>query len=603
MSQTDLIDCSLANIQRAINVCQFVVQHCHDEELIQFTHFYYCTLNQNVPSLIILTIVISFVAFHLLSSTAESYLSPALAKISDSLKCSQTLAGVTLLALGNGAPDVFTAIIAGGGNDDEGINLAIGSIFGAGLFVTTVTLAKVIKNSDELKADKNIFIRDVGFYCFAAFLILIYLLIGKVNFAMAVAFFSLYFVFIIIVIYQEWDAKRKRKNGINVQLINDENELQDTHMSFVSGQDTDDYISDAESNDFNKSYKASENLKDFLKTGYLKYESPENASNSLESKRQKKQHYSSNLVDFNIKNTIQKTKQHSIQFRISHNFLKMKSRIKSRMLNFDLQWHYMKWWQKLIFLYEFPINVGRDLTIPPSEEDQWNKWQGMILCYTAPLFLLAYTENLQAEVFDLHILFIVLPISTIFCLAVWKFSHISKPPSFLWIFSIFGFINSIVWITFSAQLLVDFLQLLQLVTNVNKAYLGLTFLAFGNSAGDFFTNPQLAKMGYGIMAMTGCFAGQLFNTLLGFGIALILKTKNQVIDFSLFTEQTISQQFDNIIVATVLLFSFTNLTLILILAKKSNYILGKAFSKYLNAMYTIFFFTATFFMILSILFR
>ncbi|KAL4445116.1 hypothetical protein ABPG74_018844 [Tetrahymena malaccensis] len=603
MSQTDLLDCSLQNIQSAINACQFVVQHCNDEELIQFTHFYYCTLNQNIPSLIILTIVISLVAFHLLSSTAESYLSPALAKISDSLKCSQTLAGVTLLALGNGAPDVFTAIIAGGGNDDEGINLAIGSIFGAGLFVTTVTLAKVIKNSDELKADKNIFIRDVGFYCFAAFLILIYLLIGKVNFPMAVAFFSLYFVFIIVVIYQEWDAKRKRKHGINAQLINDENELQNRHMSFVSGQDTDDYISDAESNDFDKSYKASENLKDFLKTGYLKYESPENASSSLDGERQKKQHYSSNLVDFNIKNTIQKTKQHSIQFRISHNFLKMKSRIKSRMLNFDLQWHYMKWWQKFIFLYEFPINVVRDLTIPPSEEDQWNKWQGMILCFTAPLFLLTYTENLSAEVFDIHILFIVLPISTIFCLAVWKFSHVSKPPSFLWIFSIFGFINSIVWISFSAQLLVDFLQLLQLVTNVNKAYLGLTFLAFGNSAGDFFTNPQLAKMGYGIMAMTGCFAGQLFNTLLGFGIALILKTKNQVIEFSLFTEQTVSQQFDSIIVATVLLFSFANLTLILIIAKKSNYILGKAFSKYLNVMYTIFFLTATFFMILSILFR
>ena len=52
----------------------------------------------------------------------------------------------------------------------------------------------------------------------------------------------------------------------------------------------------------------------------------------------------------------------------------------------------------------------------------------------------------------------------------------------------------------------------------------MTFLAIGNSAGgisiffklnfgfillkiDYFTNPLLAKMGYGIMALSGCFAG------------------------------------------------------------------------------------------------
>lgn len=29
-------------------------------------------------------------------------------------------------------------------------------------------------------------------------------------------------------------------------------------------------------------------------------------------------------------------------------------------------------------------------------------------------------------------------------------------------------------------------------------------------------------IGYGIMAMTGCFSGQLFNFLVGFGIAMLL---------------------------------------------------------------------------------
>ena len=75
------------------------------------------TKKQNKTKKLIATLF----AFHLLQSTVEKYLSPTLTKISESLGCSQTLAGVTLLALGNGAPDVFTAIIAGASSETGGI--------------------------------------------------------------------------------------------------------------------------------------------------------------------------------------------------------------------------------------------------------------------------------------------------------------------------------------------------------------------------------------------------------------------------------------------------------------------------------------------------
>lgn len=94
------------------------------------------------------------IAFHLLSSTAENYLSPSLATLAKIFRLSETVAGVTLLALGNGAPDVITAVVAGG-DDDDGISIAIGSIFGAGLFVTTATLAVVIANGKSIKVKIN----------------------------------------------------------------------------------------------------------------------------------------------------------------------------------------------------------------------------------------------------------------------------------------------------------------------------------------------------------------------------------------------------------------------------------------------------------------
>ena len=58
---------------------------------IGFVNFYY---------LKILKIVFMCISFHMLSSTAGDYLTPALTKFSDTLGLSETLAGVTLVAFG-----------------------------------------------------------------------------------------------------------------------------------------------------------------------------------------------------------------------------------------------------------------------------------------------------------------------------------------------------------------------------------------------------------------------------------------------------------------------------------------------------------------------
>jgi len=48
---------------------------------------------------------------------------------------------------------------------------------------------------------------------------------------------------------------------------------------------------------------------------------------------------------------------------------------------------------------------------------------------------------------------------------------------------------------------------LKLVSGMNPTCLGLTLLAFGNSAGDMFTNLELSRLGFGVMAITACYAG------------------------------------------------------------------------------------------------
>lgn len=58
-------------------------------------------------------------------------------------KMSENLAGVTLLALGNGAPDVFSSIAATG-DIESGVSVAIGALVGSGFFVGNFVFALVI---------------------------------------------------------------------------------------------------------------------------------------------------------------------------------------------------------------------------------------------------------------------------------------------------------------------------------------------------------------------------------------------------------------------------------------------------------------------------
>ena len=55
---------------------------------------------------------------------------PALTVMSQVLRLSQNVAGVTLLALGNGSPDIFSAFAAINQDEDKKSSLAVGALFG-----------------------------------------------------------------------------------------------------------------------------------------------------------------------------------------------------------------------------------------------------------------------------------------------------------------------------------------------------------------------------------------------------------------------------------------------------------------------------------------
>ena len=104
--------CAASAIDASADPCAHVATHCASadaETLVDYRRFRYCDA-ANHPRLASLALVLlALLIFHVLSDTAEAHFSPNVRALADRLRLSPTAAGVTLLALGNGAPDVFGA--------------------------------------------------------------------------------------------------------------------------------------------------------------------------------------------------------------------------------------------------------------------------------------------------------------------------------------------------------------------------------------------------------------------------------------------------------------------------------------------------------------
>jgi sodium/potassium/calcium exchanger 6 len=137
-----------------LNPCEYI-QGC-DVSYVNFYAFHYCYFDQKLYLTMPIFILIGVICFYLLGDTANRYLSNALTTISDKFNFSQNLAGVTLLAFGNGAPDVISSLVAA--NGEGGLNFNIASAAGAGIFLTAFVLSAVIFYAREVKVGITVYI-------------------------------------------------------------------------------------------------------------------------------------------------------------------------------------------------------------------------------------------------------------------------------------------------------------------------------------------------------------------------------------------------------------------------------------------------------------
>eukprot|EP00958_Prasinococcus_capsulatus_P016084 scaffold1766_cov401-Prasinococcus_capsulatus_cf.AAC.41 len=201
------------NDQYGVDACTFVqsVDECSDvQNYFNYLELYYCKGLSKSFVVCILAIWL-VVLLMLLASTADDYFVPPLERLSRRLRLSPEVAGVTLLAFGNGAPDVFGAV-AGIDNEDD-FEVTLGALLGASVFISTVVLGSVILGSrPRARVDKGAFLRDVLAYCVVTAAILGMTARGKIYVYESISLLVIYVAYVSAVVLQSKIVKKRKDN-------------------------------------------------------------------------------------------------------------------------------------------------------------------------------------------------------------------------------------------------------------------------------------------------------------------------------------------------------------------------------------------------------
>ncbi|KAF2707131.1 sodium/calcium exchanger protein-like protein [Pleomassaria siparia CBS 279.74] len=197
-------------VHHATDKCAFVLANCPDEEagIFSYLSLYYCRLPNAKPVAFIILVLWLALLFSTIGIAASDFFCINLSTIASSLGMSESMAGVTFLAFGNGSPDVFSTFAAMSTNS---ASLAIGELIGAACFITAV-VAGSMALVRPFKVARRSFVRDVTFFIVAASFSMIFIWDGKLSLwesATMVGFYVFYVCFVMV--WHWWLGRRKAR--------------------------------------------------------------------------------------------------------------------------------------------------------------------------------------------------------------------------------------------------------------------------------------------------------------------------------------------------------------------------------------------------------
>ncbi len=209
MFLADAYQCKL--VRHAHDQCAFIKAHCEDTEagLLSYLSLYYCRLADAKPFAFTILVFWLGLLFMTIGIAASDFFCVNLNTIATVLGMSENVAGVTLLALGNGSPDVFSTFAAMSSHSGS---LALGELIGAACFITTV-VAGSMALVQPFQVARSSFIRDVSFFILAGAFSMVFLADGRLQLWECVVMICLYLGYVCLVMFWHWKFERRKGNA------------------------------------------------------------------------------------------------------------------------------------------------------------------------------------------------------------------------------------------------------------------------------------------------------------------------------------------------------------------------------------------------------
>lgn len=557
--------------------CEFVktTPACVSEHrLVPYLTMHYCWTGGGASSAAAQALVIASL-FYVLATVAERFFCPALENIASALRIPEDVAGATLLSFGNGAPDCFAQIAALSRDDAdavrEGVSLALGANLGAGIFISAavfpivvlVTPSRfarhrrpiddddVVDDDDDadpgvpdatggtsggiwsrfdawtrrggVEVERPAFVRDVCFYALAVAGVVLSLTRGRrVTRTEALALVGVYLVYLGVLLIPSRLA-RLVAHVTNRGAESDELEWENAHSERLTAGllDEDDEIDD---------YAA---LIEDGAPGLLARSSDGGGGTdaSADDRRYPGGRGSSGVGNVGPEPSTAAEEDGesaaavaaggSSHHAMNASFLSDGGSAVKRGIR--------KVTSVLTTAAEAPVVTLIRCTMPDlgSDPARRSRLLTSLLPVTAPLFFVFVERFLGVNS-------LITPAGAAYgavCGLMGSASlyiawpHVKYSRVMNGILTVVAFVISVTWMDGTAGELVALLTALGKIHGVSETLLGATVLAWGNSVGDIVADITVAKEGHPAMAIAACFAGPLFNLLMGLSAGLAIATE------------------------------------------------------------------------------
>ncbi|KAK3114129.1 hypothetical protein LTR53_007875 [Teratosphaeriaceae sp. CCFEE 6253] len=419
---------------------------------------------------------------------------------------SDTLAGVTLLALGNGSPDIFstwTAITS----DSSG--LAFGELIGDASFITTA-IAGFIACTGSFHVRKASLARDAFFLLVTACFLLVPLLSGAFRLWHGLVMISGYLVYIAWVTgYHRWVSSKQDDD----KTADDETQAGDEEQGQLTATETRPLLSNQQT----QLHKHQDHQRHHIDPAISRQIHDWRRVHERCIEARDKSFMTSPSLPGAMEYSWRRGQEHKMA-STSHNettTLHSQHPPRSRTETSD---------NRLLHTLFPSLQSVREKNLGHASISIFTVVPYLILKLTVPVVdnehNAAYKASSTMRSWLLPAIYCAIG-SAVFCLGVFTFSSPSRWPRWMPLLSVVGFAVSAFWLSVLADELVAILKAFGVVLRLSDAILGLTVFAIGNCVDDYVVDMTITRHGHPVMALAACFGGPLLNILLGLGISIV----------------------------------------------------------------------------------